>query len=111
MKKISKATILFFAIIGLSNMTTAKASTNDPTPQEKRNCFRFLKTQDVAPEGYQVASSTSYAFAHSTRRDGAVEYVFQVEVAKEDGSEQKFVYVTVSEECSSVLSVSAPTEN
>ena len=84
---------------------------NHPTPQEKRICFRFLKAQDVAPEGYQVASSTSYAFAHTAHRDGAVEYVFQVEVAKDDGAEQKFVYVTVNEECTSVLSVSAPTNN
>ena len=111
MKKISKATILFFAVVGLSNMAAAKASTNDPTPQEKRICFKFLKTQDVAPEGYQVASSASYAFAHSTRRGGQLEYIFQVEVAKDDGSAQKFVFVTVNEECNSVLSVSAPTEN
>ena len=109
MKRIFEAAVLFAAMVGMSNV--AMANTGDPTPQEKRICFRFLKNQDVAPEGFQVASSTSYAFAHATRRGGELEYVFQVEVAKDDGSEQKFVYVTVNEECTSVLAVSAPTDN
>ena len=90
MKRIFEAAILLTAVVGLSNV--AMANTSDPSPQEKRVCFRFLKNQDVAPEGYQVASSTSYAFAHTTRRGGNLEYVFQVEVAKDDGSEQKFVF-------------------
>ena len=109
MKRIFEAAILFAAMVGLSNV--AMANTNGPTPREKRICFRFLKAQNVAPLGFQVASSTSYSFAHTTHRGGDVEYVFQVEVTKDDGSEQKFVYVTLNEECTSVLAVSAPTDN